>query len=168
MTAVERLVANGNAIIKFLKDFVSSEPKDVSIKWINDDESEEVSTFANIKKFQDSVGMYNDGGIIKDLEGKIIKMDFAFYDTRNENPTPLELTQKYNLNAEKKSFIKEFKYSSIIGVDGAETYGTLLSIRRWSSNEDWTGGGIDQIFLSNGKMWTRTGEGDSWGAWREL
>jgi hypothetical protein len=53
MTPVQRLVANGNAIINFLKEFSSSTPKDVNVDWIADDDSIQTQTFANIKKFQD-------------------------------------------------------------------------------------------------------------------
>ena len=72
MTAVQRLVSNGNSIINFLKKFSSSTPQDVSVDWVNDDGSVDTKAFANIKKFQDSVNMTNDGGIIKDLNGNII------------------------------------------------------------------------------------------------
>lgn len=51
MTPVQRLVANGNAIINFLKEFSSSTPKDVNVDWIADDDSIQTQTFANIKKF---------------------------------------------------------------------------------------------------------------------
>jgi hypothetical protein len=72
MTVIEKLVANGNAILNFLKNFSSDVPQDVSVDWINDDGSIDTKTFANIKKFQDSVGMVNDGGVIKDLGGNIV------------------------------------------------------------------------------------------------
>jgi len=53
MTAVDRLVANGNSIISFLKTFSSPTADDVTFTWINDDDSTEDISFANIKKFQD-------------------------------------------------------------------------------------------------------------------
>jgi hypothetical protein len=69
MTVIEKLVANGNAILNFLKNFSSDVPQDVSVDWINENGSIDTKTFANIKKFQDSVGMVNDGGVVKDLDG---------------------------------------------------------------------------------------------------
>jgi len=53
MTAVDRLVANGNSIISFLKTFSSPTADNVTFTWINDDDSTEDISFANIQKFQD-------------------------------------------------------------------------------------------------------------------
>ena len=72
MTAVQRLVSNGNSIINFLKNFSSATAQDVSVDWVNDDDTVDTKTFANIKKFQDSLGMTNDGGVVKDLDGTIV------------------------------------------------------------------------------------------------
>ena len=50
MTPIDRLVANGNSIINFLKEFSDSIPKDVSTDWIENDGSISTKTFANIQK----------------------------------------------------------------------------------------------------------------------
>jgi len=50
MTSIERLVANGNNILNFLKEFTVGSAGDVSITYLNDDGSESVKTFPNIAK----------------------------------------------------------------------------------------------------------------------
>jgi hypothetical protein len=62
MTAVDRLVANGNSIINFLKDFSSNTEKDASISWIKDDDTQETHSFSNVKKYQREVGESSKNG----------------------------------------------------------------------------------------------------------
>jgi hypothetical protein len=73
MTVIEKLVLNGTNILNFLKNFSSATAQDVSVDWVNDDDTVDTKTFANIKKFQDSVGMTNDAGVIKDLDRNVLK-----------------------------------------------------------------------------------------------
>ena len=55
MTAVDRLVSNCNSIVSTLKDFSDTTAKDVTFKWINNDDSISEVSYANIVKFQGSV-----------------------------------------------------------------------------------------------------------------
>jgi len=50
MNAIDRLLTNGGRILEFLKEFTTSSAKDVSITYINADNSESVKTFPNIAK----------------------------------------------------------------------------------------------------------------------
>jgi len=75
MTAVQRLVANGNSIINFLKNFSSNVAQDVGIEWLNDDGTVETKTFPNIQKFQDSVNLKNVDGKIVDNTGADVKVE---------------------------------------------------------------------------------------------
>ena len=77
MTAVQRLVSNGNSIINFLKNFSSSTPQDVSVDWVNDDGSVETKTFANIKKFQDSVDIKNNNNELVSSTGENLSIHNA-------------------------------------------------------------------------------------------
>lgn len=91
------------------------------------------------------------------------KVDYVWLDTRNWNPTPLELTDTYKLVYTES--VREFKSASAIWVSWAEIFWTLITYRRWSSRADWTWGWLDQMFLSNWKIWTRTGKSNSWWIW---
>ena len=53
MTPIDRLVANGNRIIQFLKDFASPTTQDVSLNWIKDDGTIDTTAVPNIKKYQE-------------------------------------------------------------------------------------------------------------------
>jgi len=55
MTAVERLVENGNRIIRFLKDFTTAPANNVSISYLDADGSETDYVFPNLAKFTGSV-----------------------------------------------------------------------------------------------------------------
>ena len=55
MTALDRLVANGNALIGAYKQFGSATAGTVSFVWIQDDDTEEIITFDNIVKFQSKI-----------------------------------------------------------------------------------------------------------------
>jgi len=69
MTSVDRLVANSNSIITTLRQFSETAEQDVVFTWINDDDSIEEVSYANITKFQK---ILNDkfGELKDDLEGE--------------------------------------------------------------------------------------------------
>lgn len=77
MTPTERLVANGNTIINFLKEFSHSDAKDISISWIENDGTVVTKTFANIAKFQAAVNLKFENGVIKTSAGVPIDIDAA-------------------------------------------------------------------------------------------
>jgi len=51
MTAMDRLVQNGNSIVKSLRDFSSPTPQDVTFDWVNDDNTTETVTYDNVKQY---------------------------------------------------------------------------------------------------------------------
>lgn len=69
MTAIERLVVNGNNIITLLKDFFSETPKEVTIDWLNNDGTSTTRTFKNARMYHLSINMRNIDGMIVDNEG---------------------------------------------------------------------------------------------------
>ncbi len=56
MTAVDRLVVNGNSVIGSLRAFSSPVAQDVSFTWLNEDGTEETATYSNIAKSQSASG----------------------------------------------------------------------------------------------------------------
>lgn len=104
MTALERLISNCNAVIGFLKNFSSSTAEDVQFEWINDDDSTEIITFANIKKFQASVNVFRDSnGNFVDQAGAPIAIDATTLNGRTAAEigasTGLRFTQLLDVNA---------------------------------------------------------------------
>jgi len=55
MTALEKLIIFMNNIIKFLRDFSSTTPKDVELTTYNDDGTTSTTLVPNVKKFQDNL-----------------------------------------------------------------------------------------------------------------
>ena len=77
MTSVERLVANCNSIVNFLREFSSDIPQDISIDWVNDDGSITTKTFSNIRKFQESINILNKNNILKSIDNGELTIDNA-------------------------------------------------------------------------------------------
>jgi len=82
MTAVDRLVVNGNTIIGFFKRFSSATAQDVTFTWIEDDDSETEITYQNIKKYQDT--LQNDFQNFKDDINTLLSSDDTALDTLQE------------------------------------------------------------------------------------
>lgn len=113
MTALERLIANINSVIGFLETFSSSEAADVTFTYINDDDTEEDITFANIKKFQESVNVFlGDDGNFVDIDGNKITIDADTLDgkTAAEISTSTALKFKMLLDTSVGSFSERWMW----------------------------------------------------------
>ena len=82
-------------------------------------------------------------------------------DTRDSNKNP----EVYNMG-----LTGEFKSNSSNSLSDGGTYNAVFSVRQWSRNSDWTGGGVHQLgFTQNGNLWQRYSQTTgSWGPWYKI
>ena len=83
MDAINILITNAGNILRFLKEFAVDGAKDVSITYINADSSESVKTFPNIAKMVASYNITNSDGVIRDLDGNLIRKTDGYYEINN-------------------------------------------------------------------------------------
>lgn len=65
MTRLERVVHNGEALLTFMKKYVSSTQEEVTVPWINEDGTTETNVVQNIAKLQHSAlqGVAGEAGV---------------------------------------------------------------------------------------------------------
>lgn len=63
----------------------------------------------------------------------------------------------------------DFKANAKANLTDGGTYVGLLTVRKYGSTTDWTGGKSAQLgFTDNSNLWVRFGTGTSWEAWKQL
>lgn len=63
----------------------------------------------------------------------------------------------------------DFKANAKANLTDGGTYVGLLTVRKYGSTTDWTGGKSAQLgFTDNSNLWVRFGTGTAWEAWRQL
>jgi hypothetical protein len=63
----------------------------------------------------------------------------------------------------------DFKNNSKSGLTDGGTYTGLLTVRKYGSTSDWSGGKAAQLgFTDNSNVWVRFGTGTAWEAWKQL
>lgn len=63
----------------------------------------------------------------------------------------------------------DFKNNSKSGLTDGGTYTGLLTVRKYGSTSDWSGGKTAQLgFTDNSNVWVRFGTGTAWEAWKQL
>jgi hypothetical protein len=101
-------------------------------------------------------GTIRAGGI--DIVGAIDATGLSIFDTREVNDSPNFVSRKLRL---------DFKERSAVGVPGAGTYSTSMTISPWS---DPSGNFVHQLNFNDGGVYYRTGifSNSTWHAWRKL
>ncbi len=79
------------------------------------------------------------------------------HDTRNDNQPPSWYFTNYP-----RQTVSEFKTASIIGINGIDTYGILITKVPW---DDLSGGHVVQEFSILGQVFIRSGNTSTWSAW---
>lgn len=81
-------------------------------------------------------------------------------DSRNAASTPQEHAAGVWL---------DFKANAKAGLSDGGSYAGLLTIRKYGSTSDWSGGKSAQLgFTDNSNVWVRFGSGASWENWKQL
>lgn len=63
----------------------------------------------------------------------------------------------------------DFKANAKAGLSDGGSYAGLLTIRKYGSTSDWSGGKAAQLgFTDNSNVWVRFGSGASWENWKQL
>lgn len=63
----------------------------------------------------------------------------------------------------------DFKANAKAGLTDGGTYTGLLTVRKYGSTSDWTGGKAAQLgFTDNSNVWVRFGTGTAWESWKQL
>lgn len=63
----------------------------------------------------------------------------------------------------------DFKANAKANLTDGGTYAGLLTVRKYGSTTDWTGGKSAQLgFTDNSNLWVRFGTGTAWEAWQQL
>lgn len=63
----------------------------------------------------------------------------------------------------------DFKANAKAGLTDGGTYTGLLTVRKYGSTSDWSGGKAAQLgFTDNSNVWVRFGAGTAWEAWKQL
>lgn len=63
----------------------------------------------------------------------------------------------------------DLKYNTTNGLSDGGTYNGVMTLRKWGSGSDWSGGTAHQLgFTDNGDLWHRTGSGTTWNGWQEI
>lgn len=63
----------------------------------------------------------------------------------------------------------DFKANAKANLTDGGTYAGLLTVRKYGSTADWTGGKSAQLgFTDNSNLWVRFGTGTAWEAWQQL
>lgn len=63
----------------------------------------------------------------------------------------------------------DFKANAKAGLSDGGSYAGLLTVRKYGSTTDWTGGKSAQLgFTDNSNVWVRFGSGASWENWKQL
>lgn len=63
----------------------------------------------------------------------------------------------------------DFKANAKAGLTDGGTYTGLLTVRKYGSTSDWSGGKAAQLgFTDNSNVWVRFGSGASWENWKQL
>lgn len=63
----------------------------------------------------------------------------------------------------------DFKANAKAGLTDGGTYTGLLTVRKYGSTSDWSGGKAAQLgFTDNSNVWVRSGTGTAWEAWKQL
>lgn len=63
----------------------------------------------------------------------------------------------------------DFKANAKAGLTDGGTYTGLLTVRKYGSTSDWSGGKAAQLgFTDNSNVWVRFGTGTAWEAWKQL
>lgn len=63
----------------------------------------------------------------------------------------------------------DFKANAKAGLSDGGSYAGLLTIRKYGSTSDWSGGKSAQLgFTDNSNVWVRFGSGASWESWKQL
>lgn len=63
----------------------------------------------------------------------------------------------------------DFKANAKAGLSDGGSYAGLLTIRKYGSTSDWSGGKAAQLgFTDNSNVWVRFGTGTAWEAWKQL
>lgn len=63
----------------------------------------------------------------------------------------------------------DFKANAKAGLSDGGDYAGLLTVRKYGSTSDWSGGKAAQLgFTDNSNVWVRFGSGASWEAWKQL
>lgn len=84
----------------------------------------------------------------------------ASIDNRNAASTP----QEHN-----SGLWFDFKSNSVAGLNDGGTYTGLLTLRKYGSSTDWSGGKAAQLgFTDNSNLWVRSGSGATWEAWKQI
>lgn len=97
-------------------------------------------------------------GDVGDVQEELVE-SLMIKDTRDDNRSPTWYYENYP-----KQKVREFKRLATLGFSGGSTYGTLETVIPWS---DASGGSVKQSFVIADKIHTRSGEGSSWGSWKE-
>lgn len=63
----------------------------------------------------------------------------------------------------------DFKANAKAGLTDGGTYTGLLTVRKYGSTSDWSGGKAAQLgFTDNSNVWVRFGTGTAWESWKQL
>lgn len=63
----------------------------------------------------------------------------------------------------------DFKSNSSANLNDGGNYTGLLTVRKYGSTSDWSGGKSAQLgFTDNSNLWVRFGTGTAWGAWKQI
>lgn len=63
----------------------------------------------------------------------------------------------------------DFKNNSSANLNDGGSYTGLLTVRKYGSTSDWSGGKSAQLgFTDNSNLWVRFGTGTAWGAWKQI
>ena len=63
----------------------------------------------------------------------------------------------------------DFKSNSSANLNDGGSYTGLLTVRKYGSTSDWSGGKSAQLgFTDNSNLWVRFGTGTAWGAWKQI
>lgn len=83
-----------------------------------------------------------------------------FIDSRDTASTPQEHAAGVWL---------DFKANAKAGLSDGGSYAGLLTVRKYGSTSDWSGGKAAQLgFTDNSNVWVRFGSGASWENWKQL
>lgn len=112
-----------------------------------------------------------------DLQHRKNGVDYKIWDTSNLTDLRTEHYHNYIASIDSRDVVStpqehfsgvylDFKSNANAGLNDGGSYTGLLTVRKYGSTTDWSGGPATQLgFTDNSNLWLRTGSGTSWDAW---